>query len=178
MPYRVSAEVHPMEYFSRLDIDFDDDLGEDSDESDTESTSASSSLSSSSTSSSSDSLEEQKISTPHSSNGSNHSIGTLESSDDGEESIALEDLFSDNERIVQYHDEGAHSRHTDEPRRQSCPDSHTLRRLTMRYLSKLSLSDSALVVEEDLASLMFHINPKDSYGRLSYVPNSYANVAA
>ena len=177
MPYRVSAEVHPMEYFSRLNIDVDDE--EDSDESGTESTSASSSLSPSSTSSSSDSLEEQKFSTPDSSNGSNHSIGTLESSDDGEESIALEDLFSDNERIVQYHAEGAHSsRHTDEPRRQSCPDSHTLRRLTTRYLSKLSLSDSALVVEEDLASLMFHINPKDSYGRLSYVPNSYANVAA
>ena len=72
MPYRVSAEIHPMEYFSRLNINFDnfeEDSDPQDDEPSTESASSSSSLSSSfssssSTSPSSDPTEEQKISTP------------------------------------------------------------------------------------------------------------------
>ena len=186
MPYRVSAELHPMEYFSRLNIDFDD-LEEDSDPQDdepsTESTSAPSSLSSSSSSSpspSSHSGEEEKISTP---DNSNHSIGTPETSDDDEDSVDLDDLFNDNGLVHEHQDEEVHNRNTDEPRRQSCPDPHILHKLAMRYLyesddSKLSVSDSALVVEKELALLLFHVDLEDSRGRLSYAANTYANAAA
>ena len=183
MPYRVSAELHPMEYFSRLNIDFDDaedeDFGpQDDDEPATESasTSASSSLalSSSSATSSSDLTEEQKKSTPDS---SNHSIGTPETTGGDEESVGLDELFPDHRsiRFLQQQDwEEEDTGTADELRRKSCPDPHILSQLAMRYLydsddSKLSLSDSALVVEKDLASTMFHIDPNNSYGRLSYV---------
>ena len=180
MPYRVSAELHPMEYFSRLNIDFDD-LEEDSDPQDdepsTESTSASSSLASSSSSSpstNSASIEEHKTSTPDS---SNHSIGTPETTGGDEESVGLDELFPDHRsiRFLQQQNWGEEDTRTaDELRRKSCPDPHILSQLAMRYLydsddSKLSLSDSALVVEKELASTMFHIDPNNSYGRLSYV---------
>lgn len=180
-----------MEYFSRLNINFDnfeEDSDPQDDEPSTESGSSSSSLSSSSsslssTSPSSDPTEEQKISTP---DGSNHSIGTPETSDDDdEESVDLNGLFSGNDRVMQYQGEEVKETKTDEPRRQSCPDPHTLHKIAMRYMylhesddGKLSLSDSALVVEKELAWLMFHINPDESYGRMSYVANSYANAAA
>ena len=164
MPYRISAELHPMEYFSRLNIDFDD-LAEDSDlqddEPSTESTSASSSLSSLSSSPpspSSHSGEEEKISTP---DNSNHSIGTPETSDDDEDSVDLDELFPNNTGKLE--EELLNETDNDEPRRQSCPDPHTRRKLCMALtknaahsdkLGRRSFSDSAVVLRKELASIM------------------------
>ena len=190
MPYRISAELHPMEYFSRLNIDFDD-LAEDSDlqddEPSTESTSASSSLSYSLSSSSSSppsppspsshSGEEEKISTP---DNSNHSIGTPETSDDDEDSVDLDELFRNNTGKLE--EELLNETDNDEPRRQSCPDPHTLRKLCMALtknaahsdkLGRRSFCDSAVVLRKELASIMC-LPTQASFGRQLSLGNAAA----